>query len=157
MWLNLKCVVMINIVSTLFTLYLCLCLLSPQHFTQENLANRTNKQPIRTPSLTSGQDHILSWADQQFNLTAPLTSGSNIALINSSAGYNQFASFMNLVDEPDKPVVFFGHHLIPNDDNNFNADQPALLTNNLFDQDEDILQVNAPTNEGENEGGHEGG
>jgi hypothetical protein len=56
-------------------------LLSPQHFAQENLANGTDKRPRGTLSLTSGQDHILSWADKQFTLTAPLTSGSNIALI----------------------------------------------------------------------------
>jgi hypothetical protein len=60
------------------------------------------------------------------------------------------------VDEPDEPVALFGHHLIPDDDDDFDADQPTNLSNNLFDNDDDILQVSAPTNNEENEGGNEG-
>ena len=61
-------------------------LLSPQHFAQENYARGVDKLPRGTLSLTSGMDHILSWADQQFTVTAPLTTGSNIALISKALG-----------------------------------------------------------------------
>jgi hypothetical protein len=135
-------------------------LLSPQHFAQENYAQGVDKTPRGTLSLTSGLDHILSWADKQFTITAPLTTGSNIALINSNAGYNKFTSFVNHVTASDEPVALFGHHMIPDDDDDddHNAAEPTTLSNTLFDHDEDITPIKTPTNEGANEGDkHEGG
>jgi hypothetical protein len=126
------------------------------HFAQENLANGTDKRPRGTLSLTSGQDHILSWADKQFTLTAPLTSGSNIALINSSAGYSQFTSFVNLVDAPDEPVALFGHHIIHDDDDDFET-VPTTRPDILSDNDQDVTPINSPAYERENEVGNEGG
>jgi hypothetical protein len=135
-------------------------LLSPQHFAQENFAQGIDKRPRGTLSLTSGLDHILSWADKQFTITAPLTTGSNVALINSNAGYSKFATFVSLVDAPDEPVALFGHHLIPDDDDDhddFDADEPATLSPNLFDNDQDVTPINSLAQEGDNEGGNEGG
>jgi hypothetical protein len=123
-------------------------LLSPQHFAQENYAQRIDKQPRGTLSLTSGMDHILSWADQRFTITAPLTTSSNIALISSSTGYSKFASFVSLVDAPDEPMALFGHHLIPDDD-----DYDLAATEDTTSS----VDGNISTHEGEHEGGLESG
>jgi hypothetical protein len=106
-------------------------LLSPQHFAQENYAQGVDKTPRGTLSLTSGLDHILSWADKQFMITAPLTTGSNIALINSNAGYNKFTSFVNLVDAPDEPVALFGHHVIPDEKDDHSTAEPTIPPSQL--------------------------
>jgi hypothetical protein len=123
-------------------------LLSPQHFAQENYAQRIDKQPRGTLSLTSGMDHILSWADQHFTITAPLTTGSNIVLISSSTGYSKFVSFVSLVDAPDEPMALFRHHLIPNDD-----DYDLTATEDTTSS----VDGNISTHEGEHEEEFEGG
>jgi hypothetical protein len=88
-------------------------LLPPQHFTPDEYAQGINKRPRGTLSPTSDLDHIMSWAGNQFAVNAPLTTDSHIAIINSSAGQNEFASLVSLVDAPAEPVALSGHHLIP--------------------------------------------
>jgi hypothetical protein len=74
-----------------------------------------------------------------------LAIGSNIALLNSSAGYTKFSAFVDLVGSADELAELLNSHLIPNDEsieptygNSFN--NPLLF----------------PQNEGENEGENEG-
>jgi hypothetical protein len=101
--------------------------------------------------------HSLSWTDKQITVTASLTTGSNIALINSSASHGEVASFVSLVGAPDEPVVLFGHPLIPGDDDDFDADEPATTSKHRSDNVQNIPPINSPAQEGEHEGGNEGG
>jgi hypothetical protein len=120
-------------------------LLSPQHFGQETFKQGVDSHAKGTHSLTSGADNILSWATSLIAFSTKLLPGSNIALINSDAGYTKFLAFVKFVEPADEPVNLFSTHLIP-DDETISSD-----TNN--DTSISPLPLPEATNEGENEGG----
>jgi hypothetical protein len=63
-----------------------------------------------------GLDNVLSRSDQKYSITTHLDPSSNIAIINSDAGYSNFSAFMSQVMPPTKPVALLAPHMIPDDD-----------------------------------------
>jgi hypothetical protein len=91
-------------------------LLSPQHFGQENFASGLDSHRRGTLSVTSGLDNVLLWSDQKYQITTHLDPGSNIAIVNSAAGYRAFSAFMSQVQPPTEPLALLAPHMIPDDD-----------------------------------------
>jgi hypothetical protein len=91
-------------------------LLSLQHFGQENFATGLDADHCGTLSVTSGLDNVLLWANQKYCITTHLDPDSNIAIINSAAGYSNFSAFMSQVTPPTEPVALLAPHMILDDD-----------------------------------------
>jgi hypothetical protein len=117
-------------------------LLSPQHFGQENFKCGIDTTARGTMNFTSGIDNVLTWADCTYRITTQLTKGSNIALINSDAGYKKFSAFVDLVEQADEPADLFSSHLIPDDES--------------IPPDNDDRSISFQPSDSRNEGGTEG-
>jgi hypothetical protein len=124
-------------------------LLSPQHFGQENFKSGIDSTDRGTINLTSGIENVLSWGDLAYRVTTQLTQGSNIALLNSDAGYTKFSSFVDVVAPADEPAYLFTAHLVPDDESIHPIHDPA------DDLSLAPLHLDA-ANEGDHEGDHEG-
>jgi hypothetical protein len=123
-------------------------LLSPQHFAQENIKSGVDKHARGTINITSGVDNWLSWGDLTYRVTAQLTQGSNLPMINTVADYNKFSAFVSRVQPPDEPQHMFAPHLIPADDEPTPTDTGRPTYAHLFDRNVPPPQPTHPTTEG---------
>jgi hypothetical protein len=85
-------------------------LLLPQHFAQENIKSGVDKHARGT---INSVDNWLSWGDLTYRVTAQLTQGNILPMINTVADYNKFSAFVSRVQPPDEPQHMFAPHLIP--------------------------------------------
>jgi hypothetical protein len=130
-------------------------LLSPQHFAQENYKSGVDSNNRGTDARTCGVDNILSWADHKFKITTALSKGSNVAIINSTAGYSRFSAFANLVAPPDEPGDLFHPHLIPDDEepiSRYQSNAGAITLEGAHQNPAHTRPEGAPPIHGTNEG-----
>jgi hypothetical protein len=108
------------------------CLLSPQHFGQENFKRGIDTHSKGTLNLTSGIDNWLSWGNLKYSVTTQLMRGSNVTLINSETVYSRFSAFVDLVDPDDAPLDLFWPHLIPDDSEPYHERVGQAVTSHLL-------------------------
>jgi hypothetical protein len=123
-----------------------LCLLSPQHYSQQLQDHRG------TYLVNFGDQVVFVWNRGRFKATMPLTSVTNVGLLQSAPGHSVFASFISMA--PDQDV--FPHHFacpVISDDEadelDGDADNEASLSSTASlegdDEDKEVNTTSAPS------------
>jgi hypothetical protein len=84
------------------------CLLSLQHWTQ--------KKEDNLPKKGGTICEILHWSQQQFQLTVPLDKASNVAYIQTSAGFSKLHVCSTIIGKTNDHIKCYDIHVIPPDD-----------------------------------------